>query len=104
MARLTPEQHRERAIELRIEGEQLAALTEEPGWKTIRAELDRRRAKVLDDLTKAGELPVRKFDYDRGFIAGAEWLLSIPEEALKTLASAERSARTLLGLKEGDDL
>ncbi len=39
MPRLKPEQHRERALELRIEAEQLDALTHEPGWKTIRLEL-----------------------------------------------------------------
>lgn len=95
MANLTKAQREERLQDLRSQASQLQALTSEPGWDLLCESAEGRKRKDYEQLTRPAEIPVRKFDYDRGFAGGLDYLLSIPEKAQETLRLAERSARTI---------
>ena len=95
MARLTKAQREERLQDLRARANQLEGLLTEPGWQELVQAAAARKQRDYDQLTKPAEIPVRKFDYDRGFAAGLDYLLSIPAKAQETLRLAERTARTI---------
>ena len=95
MANLTKAQREERIEGLRSQASQLQALMSEPGWALLVDAAEGRKRKDYEQLTRPTEIPVRKFDYDRGFAAGLDYLLGIPGKALETLRLAERSARTI---------
>jgi len=95
MPKLTNAQREERLQELRAQASQLQALRSEPGWALLTEAAAGRKLKDYEQLTRPAEIPVRKFDYDRGFSGGMDYLLSIPEKAQETLRLAERSARTI---------
>ena len=95
MANLTKAQREERLEDLRAQASQLQELTSQPGWQLLIEAAVGRKRKDYEHLTRPAEIPVRKFDYDRGFAGGLDYLLSIPEKAQETLRLAERSAKTI---------
>lgn len=101
MPRLSKAQREERLADLRAEASQLESLQTQAGWQHLMDAAAGRQRKDFQLLTRPVEVPVRKFDYDRGFAAGMEYLLSIPAKAQETLRLAERSARTIHPETEG---
>mgnify|MGYP001575743576 FL=1 len=95
MPKLTNAEREERIQDLRAKASQLESLTTEPGWELLTEAAEGRKRRDYEQLTKPVEIPVRKFDYDRGFTAGMDYLLGIPGKASETLRLAERSARTM---------
>src|SRR3990167_4498519 len=95
MANLTKAQREERIEGLRAQASQLQGLASEPGWALLIEAAEGRKRKDYEQLTRPAEIPVRKFDYDRGFSGGMDYLLGIPAKAQETLRLAERSARVI---------
>ena len=87
------------ADQIRVLGDraqQLSKLTEHPSWATLKEELGRVRemyqTKLSRKLTTGGinapPLDQREIDYQRGFFAGAKWILDNPDLAESTLQTA----------------
>lgn len=81
---------------------ELAKLADHPSWPVLKGEMARVRgvyqARLARRLTTGGinasPLDQREIDYQRGFFAGAQWILDNPEMAEATLAKAlERRER-----------
>lgn len=74
----------------------LGKLIDHPSWQTLREELTRVREMYIDRLSRrmihggisAAPVDQRELDYQRGFFAGAEWILSNPEKAGSSLEQA----------------
>lgn len=77
---------------------ELDKLKEHPSWETLRNEFELLRqaytTKLARQLLKGGlkaeALNQRELDYQRGFLAGAEWILELPEFAVNALEAALR--------------
>ena len=79
--RLTDEQRRK----LTIRGGALAVLSKHPSWPDLKDEIqakkDRLERSVLAKTLSPHPIDQRHIDFVRGFIAGMEYLLLIPENA-----------------------
>lgn len=91
-----------RIRELGDRARELAKLMEHPSWDLLRLELDAKRSQFMARKTRelisggihADPVNQREIDYQRGFFAGAEWILNNPEMAEATLKKAlERMGR-----------
>ena len=86
----------DRIRKLGDQARELTKLKEQPGWATLREILEERRQAVSRSLghglvtggIDAAPVDQRKIDYQRGFFAGAQWILDNPEHAEKILAAA----------------
>lgn len=93
------QESREARIErLRGEAHLLDDLSKHPGWSLLVREVNKIRDRDYKDLTQPLEISLRRFDFDRGKLAGMEVVLAVAEKAMSTFKVAESNAR--LGAKE----
>lgn len=77
---------------------ELEKLQDHPSWDTLKNEFELLRKAYTTKLArqllrgglKAEALNQRELDYQRGFLAGAEWILELPEFAIDALDKALR--------------
>lgn len=77
---------------------ELEKLRSHPSWPFLKKEYEllkeaysRKLArKLLTGGMKAEALSQRELDYQRGFLAGADWILGLPEFAVNALEAALR--------------
>ena len=94
-----PESRQERIERLRQEAHQLDDLTRHPGWLLIRREVEKIKERDYKALTEPVEVSLRRFDFDRGKLAGMQAVLGIAEKAMSTFTVAEKNARAV-GVEE----
>lgn len=78
----------------------LGELKKHPSWRVLRDVFDKRRHQYFESLARqlmrgsidAPVVPQRELDYQRGFWAGAKWILDNPEMAETSLEHALRRA------------
>lgn len=82
---------------------ELGKLKQHDSWPTLRrvveAKYDRWKTGTMKRLLAGSEFEQRDFDYQRGFWAGAFYVLDNPDKAEDSLNAALRKATTL---EEGD--
>lgn len=88
-----PESRQERVERLRQEAHSLDDLTRHPGWLLVRREVLKIKERDYRELVKPGDVDVRRFDYERGKLAGMEVVLAVAEKAMSTFTVAEKNAR-----------
>lgn len=94
-----------RLTELEQRARRLGELKEHPSWLLLREIFEAKRQRSFAVLMKqlmnggaqAPPLDQRTLDFERGFWAGANWILENPEQAEKTLQSALNRAERLEG-------
>lgn len=77
--------------------ERLARVKETEGWQELREEFERKQTRYFEKLAKdliRGDVP-EDLEYQRGFWAGAKWILDNPEKAIQSFESALKRARVL---------
>ena len=83
--------------------QELGKLKEHPSWAVLRqvveAKYERWRNNKMKRLLAGAEFDQRDFDYQRGFWAGALYVLDNPEKAEDSLKAALRKATSM---EEGD--
>lgn len=74
----------------------LSELKKHPSWRLLRQIFERKQTKYFDALASrlmrggidSPPLDQRELDYQRGFWAGARWILDNPEQAERSLELA----------------
>lgn len=80
---------------MRQEAHHLDDLTRHPGWPILVRAVEKVKEKDYRELVSPADVPVRKFDYDRGKLAGMMVVLDIAGKAMSTFKVAEKTARTV---------
>lgn len=82
---------------MRQEAHTLDDLTRHPGWVLVKREISKVKDRDYRELTKPVEVSLRRFDYDRGKLAGMEVVVGIAENAMSSFLVAEKTAKRVVG-------